>query len=99
MILPREQLLAHFGSLEKLFQATADELICIDGVGEATAALILLVTRLHNPVENLLPNNAVSMPRQHSLFADDVHPELSFTPDVTDLVRSDMRTFTVTIQV
>lgn len=89
-----QTLLAHFGSLEKLFQATSDELICVNGVGEATAVLILLVTRLHNSAEDLLPNDAVSMPRQHSLFADDVRPELSFTPDVTDPARSDMRTFT-----
>lgn len=89
-----QTLLAHFGSLEELFQASPDELLHVNGVGEATAVLIQLVVHLHNNKPDPLPHEAVSLPIQSSLFADDAPDTPPSSNDLTDSTGSDMRTFT-----
>lgn len=37
------RLLAHFGSLEGVFEATAEELCAVEGIGESSAALLKLI--------------------------------------------------------
>jgi hypothetical protein len=88
-----EKLLAHFGSLEKLFQAGHDELIQVNGVGETTAALIQLVATLHNQPSGP-KTEAPLIPIQSSLLADDALDAFDPPSEPGDQSKKNMRTFT-----
>ena len=85
-------LLAYFGSLDGVFQASHDELRHVTGIGEATAVLIQLVRHLNLP--NLSSQSTTPTIVQSRLFTDDVPetPTTSHHPDHP--TKSDMRTFT-----
>ena len=53
------ELLAYFGSLDKLFQANTAELMQIGGVGERTAALIKTVFHLHERLNFAVPDEPI----------------------------------------
>lgn len=61
-----QEVIAHFGSLEKLSQASKAELCEIKGLGEAKALQLLATFSLGNRTAQLPPNlsNRIEMPRQ-----------------------------------
>ena len=54
------RLIKAFGSLKNVFNATAEQLMAVEGVGKAIAAQIVLHAKIMNKISALSPENAVA---------------------------------------